>query len=217
MASLQHVINTLRKDYAKEELLEQTASTSPIEQFHHWFEQALKTELPDANAFSLATISNEGYPSSRIVLLRNFDADGFIFYTNYESQKGLEIQANPRVAMNFFWPELEKQIRIEGLATKVSEEISKAYFESRPRESQIGAWASKQSSLLKSRQELSEKFSKLSEKYKDQALQKPPFWGGFIIAPIKFEFWQGRPNRLHDRLTYTLEKDGNWIINRIAP
>ena len=198
-------------------LHEHEIAPSPIIQFQEWFSEALQAQLPDANAFNLATVAANGRPSSRIVLLRNFDTDGFVFYTNYESQKSQELISNPFVAMNFFWPELEKQIRIEGTVAKISEQQSAAYFQSRPRESQIGAWASPQSKEIKSKAALAEIVFELTEKFKNEAIQKPPFWGGFCIVPYKFEFWQGRPGRLHDRLVYTNDATENWSIKRLAP
>jgi pyridoxamine 5'-phosphate oxidase len=216
MASLQDHIKGLRKDYSKNELHEHEVTEDPFLQFQNWFSMALQAQLPDANAFNLATVAN-GKPSSRIVLLRNFDKDGFVFYTNYESKKGQELIANPFTAMNFFWPELEKQIRIEGIAAKVSEAQSEAYFQSRPRESQIGAWSSPQSRELQSKAQLADLVLNFSEKFKNETIQKPPFWGGFCIVPTQFEFWQGRPGRLHDRLVYTNDGTGKWSITRLAP
>ena len=217
MSSIHNHINSLRTDYSKDELHENEVSPSPFLQFQEWFAVALAAKFPDANAFNLATVGADGKPSSRIVLLRNFDEEGFVFYTNYESQKGQELLANPFAAMNFFWPELEKQIRIEGKVVKVSEEQSEAYFQSRPRESQIGAWASPQSKALINRAQLAKVVIDLTDQYKDKTIQKPPFWGGFCIVPTKFEFWQGRPGRLHDRLEYTNNATGNWSISRLAP
>lgn len=217
MSSIKEHLSTLRKDYYKEELHEDKAAPSPFAQFQEWFSEALNAKLPDANAFNLATVSDKGRPSSRIVLLRNFDEEGFVFYTNYESQKGKELLNNPYAAMNFFWPELEKQTRIEGVATRISEQQSAAYFQSRPRESQIGAWASPQSRELKNRASLAEMVLDISDKFKDKTIQKPPFWGGFCIVPTQFEFWQGRPGRLHDRLVYTNKATENWSIKRLAP
>jgi pyridoxamine 5'-phosphate oxidase len=217
MSSIQDHIKALRKDYSKEELHEHEVPSDPFLQFQDWFSIALEAKLPDANAFNLATVAENGKPSSRIVLLRNFDKDGFVFYTNYESQKGLELIANPFAAMNFFWPELEKQIRIEGTAAKISEQQSEIYFQSRPRESQIGAWSSPQSRELKNKAQLAEMVLGFAEKFKHAPIQKPPFWGGFCVVPVQFEFWQGRPGRLHDRLVYTENGTGNWTIKRLAP
>jgi pyridoxamine 5'-phosphate oxidase len=217
MNNIHNYINSLRKDYSKEELDENSVLKDPLLQFQHWFEEALSAKLPDPNAFTLSTVSAEGRPSSRIVLLRSFDVNGFVFYTNYESRKGQELLINKWASLNFFWPELEKQIRIEGEATKVSEEQSEEYFNSRPKESKIGAWASDQSRIIENRNVLSEKYTILTEHYKDNSPPKPPHWGGFKIKPDRFEFWQGRPNRLHDRIAYSLDKSGMWQINRLAP
>lgn len=215
---IQELINSLRKDYSRQELSEGSILANPIQQFQHWFEEAVISKLPDPNAFTLSTVSPEGKPSSRIVLLRGFDETGFVFYTNYESHKGRELQSNPWASINFFWPELEKQIRIEGEATKVSEKQSEDYFNSRPRESQIGAWASDQSVEISNRKELIKKTIELEEKFKDKNIPRPPHWGGFCIRPVRFEFWQGRPNRLHDRIIYELTASGKkWQIKRIAP
>lgn len=217
MKDIQEFINALRKDYSRQELDEKIISTDPLKQFQAWFEEAVMAQAPDPNAFTLSTVSKEGKPSSRIVLLRGFDQSGFTFYTNYNSQKGQELLNTPWASMNFFWSTLEKQIRIDGGVTKVSEELSDTYFNSRPRESQIGAWVSNQSSEIASRESLIEKEMELNEKFRDKPVPRPPHWGGYCISPMRFEFWQGRPNRLHDRIVYKLNEAGNWSIHRLAP
>lgn len=207
----------LRKDYGKMGLSELDLNPDPIKQFESWFTEAANAEILEPNAFTLSTVSALGKPSSRIVLLRNFDYRGFTFYTNYDSRKGSDIAANPNVAMNFFWADLERQIRINGIAERISTLESIDYFKSRPRASQIGAWASDQSKELASRELLEARIAEIEKQFAGKDVEKPPFWGGFCIKPETIEFWQGRPSRLHDRLRYTRIPNAEWKIERLNP
>lgn len=209
-------IQNLRQEYRAAELAEADIDKSPFKQFEAWFKAALDAQLFEPNVMTLATANASGRPSARILLLKGFDENGFVFYTNYESKKGKDLLENPQAAMVFFWPELERQVRIEGIITKVSEEASTAYFHSRPKGSQIGAASSPQSTVITDRKPLEDRVEELKETYKDQEVPRPAHWGGYQLKPDHIEFWQGRPSRLHDRITYTLEGD-NWIINRLAP
>jgi pyridoxamine 5'-phosphate oxidase len=210
-------ILTIRKEYSQRTLDETIALKDPFKLFNQWFEEATLSDATEVNAMNLATVSQKGLPSSRIVLLKEIANNGFVFYTNYQSKKGKEMEANPAVALNFFWPELERQVQIQGLVEKVSKKESDDYFHSRPKSSQIGAWASPQSTLIASRAILEKREKELQEKYKnEELLPKPEQWGGYVVMPFSMEFWQGRPSRLHDRILYTL-KDGKWTINRLAP
>ncbi len=207
----------LRREYSKFSLDTTTVLADPIDQFQKWFDESLKAEVPEPNAMTLATVNDMGRPSSRIVLLKGIEAKKFIFFTNYLSKKGKELENNPACALTFFWPELERQIRIEGIADRVDAPTSDAYFKSRPRGSQIGAWASPQSSVISERKLLDERSEKMETKFKGlEQLPRPHQWGGFRIDPFLIEFWQGRTNRLHDRIQYTLI-DGGWQIHRLAP
>ncbi len=206
----------LRRNYTQAGLLETDVVADPIEQFRLWFEQAVAANLLEPNAMTVATITPEGKPSARIVLLKQFDERGFVFYTNYNSQKGLEIQACPYAALVFLWGDLERQVRIEGKTELVSEAEATAYFHSRPVSSQLGAWASAQSSIIPDRAVLETKLQELEIEYRDRPIPKPPHWGGIRVIPAEIEFWQGRPSRLHDRLRYRLVA-GNWQIDRLAP
>lgn len=208
----------LRKNYARETLSEQDVRHDPFAQFDAWFREALNSQLPEPNAMTLATVSALGQPSARIVLLKGFDHQGFVFYTNYESRKGDDLAANPRAALLFAWLELERQIRIEGTVEKVAESESLAYFQSRPVGSQIGAWASPQSRPVSGREVLEDTVARLQQEYSGaKALPLPSFWGGYRVRPERIEFWQGRENRLHDRILYALEDNGRWRIERLAP
>jgi pyridoxamine 5'-phosphate oxidase len=209
-------LQNLRQEYRSAELLEQDIDQNPLQQFKKWFEQALEAKLYEPNVMTLATASSSGLPSARIVLLKGFDHEGFTFYTNYDSHKGRELSENPHAALVFFWAELERQVRIEGMVSKIDPEVSTAYFHSRPKGSQIGAMVSPQSQVIKSRIELENHISILKDQYADKVVPRPEHWGGYIVKPTCMEFWQGRPSRLHDRIRYKLV-EGNWIIDRLAP
>lgn len=191
--------------------------SDPVKQFEIWFAQAREAGIEDANALSLATATADGFPSVRTVLLKLFDADGFVFYTNYNSRKATEIKSNPKAAMLFPWLPLNRQVRIEGRIEKISNVESFKYFTSRPRGSQIGAWCSDQSEVIESRSFLEQKYREAAEKFKQGSIPLPSFWGGYRIVPNCFEFWQGRENRLHDRLSYRRTSGGEWEISRLAP
>jgi len=217
MQHIQAELNSLRREYSLTVLDETGIDKNPIQQFEQWYKEAIKAELIDPNAMTLSTASKEGKPSSRIVLLREFGTQGFVFYSNYNSRKGREIKENPYVVLSFFWIELERQIHIEGKIKPQSAAESEAYFNTRPRESQLGAWASAQSEHIKDRAELDNKMLELSAKYKDKPVPCPNFWGGYCLEPTQIEFWQGRPNRLHDRILYTLKANELWQIDRLSP
>ena len=207
----------LRREYASRALGENDAHADPLQQFNAWFDEALKSQLIDVNAMTLATASRTGEPSARIVLLKGADENGFVFFTNYDSQKGRDLAENPRASLLFFWAELERQVRITGSVTRTSIEESDEYFHQRPVESQIGATASPQSRPLRDRSELELRYAELAAKYKDQLVPLPTFWGGYRVRPDLMEFWQGRKSRLHDRLLYTRAADGSWSRSRLAP
>lgn len=213
----QEEIEKIRVSYEKETLDLKDLLDNPLEQTRHWFEKSVKLEIHEANAVSLATVGEKGQPSVRTVLIKGIDEQGLLFYTNYHSRKGREIEKNKHVAVLFFWKELERQVRIEGTIEKVSEEKSKSYFQSRPKGSQLGAWASPQSRVIVGREELEDRLKELDNIYKkhDQ-LPLPAHWGGYRIVPHYYEFWQGRPNRLHDRFEYK-QVDNKWLISRLAP
>ncbi len=215
MKKLRDEVKNIRRSFDFGTLELDQTPTNPFDVMENWMEVAIKKQPKDPNAFVLSTVSNH-IPDSRVVLLRDFDENGFTFYTNYESKKGTEIEENKAVAMNFYWIELDRQVRIQGKIKRVNAKISDEYFNSRPRESQIGAWASKQSTKIKSRAALEEEVERITKKFEGKEVKRPPFWGGYIIEPNYFEFWQGRPSRLHDRLAFDL-KDGNWLINRLSP
>ncbi|HKI45746.1 MAG TPA: pyridoxamine 5'-phosphate oxidase [Balneolales bacterium] len=209
-------ISSLRREYNRDGLLEKDLDDNPVVQFDHWFQDSLKAGLKDANAMSLSTTGENNRPSSRIVLLKEFDEQGFVFFTNYRSRKGSEIEANFFGALLFYWSELERQVRIEGSIDKVNRDISESYFHSRPVESQLGAVASEQSQMLKNREELESKYQELKKKYEGREIPCPDFWGGYRLRPDRIEFWQGRPSRLHDRFEYIREGD-RWIHRRLYP
>jgi pyridoxamine 5'-phosphate oxidase len=207
-------LSALRQNYSKNELSESNVANNPIEQFEIWFQEALKAEIREPNAMCLSTI-NEEKPSSRIVLLKGID-EGFVFFTNYESNKGNQIAKSQFASLNFFWVDLERQIRIEGIIEKVSEKESDEYFYSRPRGSQVGAWVSNQSRVVENRTILEAKLLDFEKEYENKPIPRPPHWGGYRLIPDKIEFWQGRPNRLHDRILYS-KNDNNWKIERLCP
>ncbi len=209
-------IEDIRRDYKLSELSEQSIHHNPFQQFQLWMSDALSAAIQDATAMSLVSIDTDGFPQSRIVLLKDFDERGFTFFTNYKSNKGKAMEKNAKVSLHFFWSELERQIRISGFARKTSEDISKTYFFSRPRKSQIAASISEQSARIPSRHYLENKFNELSEKLKGENTEYPPCWGGYLVEAIKFEFWQGRENRLHDRIVYEKSKN-KWEVKRLAP
>ncbi len=206
----------LRREYSKSKLSRSSVSPDPIEQFGKWMDEALGSQLPEPAAMILSTVSAEGRPSSRVVLCKGFNGDGFVFFSNYRSRKGRDLENNPFAALHFFWPELERQINISGSVSKVSAEESDEYFASRPFASRIGAWASHQSEALRSRTELVKRAAALTLKYPTGNVPRPPHWGGYRLAPDRIEFWQGRESRLHDRICYTRE-GGQWTIERLSP
>lgn len=206
----------LRREYVRNGLTEAAAAGDPFAQFRDWFDQALAANLPDANAMVLSTATSDGRPSARVVLLKGFDERGFTFYTNGLSRKGRELATNPHVALTFFWPELERQVRVEGSAVVTSAEESDAYFATRPIESRFGAAISPQSVVIPGREFLERSLTELSARYPDGAVPRPTHWGGFRVTPESVEFWQGRPARLHDRLLYTRQQ-GGWQLVRLAP
>ena len=210
-------ISDFRREYTLTGLHERDLDPSPLKQFEKWFQQALSVELLDANAMIVATASREGKPSARVMLLKDFDEKGFVFFTNYESRKARELDENPYAAMVFFWAELERQVRIDGRVSQISREESEEYFHSRPVGSQLGAWASRQSEVIGDPELLESRIKELEYQYEGKTVPIPPFWGGFLLSPETIEFWQGRANRLHDRLRYTREPDGPWRIERLSP
>lgn len=212
-----HVPQFLRVDYTHGGTLDESdLSDDPIEQFDRWFKEAIAAGVNEPNALSLATVSPEGEPSVRVVLLKDYDARGFTFYTNYTSHKGRDIASNPRVSAVFYWKAMERQVRVDGVAEKVAREESEAYFQTRPREAQIGAWASPQSEPIESRAALAARFDQVRQRYPEGPIPLPPFWGGYRIVPQRIEFWQGRGGRLHDRLVY--QRDGDaWRLRRLSP
>ena len=207
----------LRENYTKGGLAERDLHKNPIEQFRIWFEQAKSAKITEPNAMTLATATADGIPSARIVLLKGFDEQGFVFFTNYESPKGEDLEENPNVALVFYWAELERQVRISGTAAKTSREVSEAYFATRPRDSQLGAWASEQSTVIPNRRFLEEQLESLTKWYEGQEIPAPPYWGGYRVRPEAIEFWQGRHSRLHDRLVFTRVDESKWEIERLSP
>jgi pyridoxamine 5'-phosphate oxidase len=209
-------IADMRKDYTQDGLLERDAATDPIVQFGIWFDQARAASGHEPNAMTVATVDADGRPSARIVLLKGYDARGFVFFTNYESRKGLALTAHPYAALIFYWPEFERQVRIEGRVDKVAAAEADAYYHSRPRGSRLGAWASPQSRVIADRAALEAVSAQVTAAYEGQEPSRPPFWGGYRVVPDCIEFWQGRPSRLHDRLVYRLH-EGAWVRERLAP
>jgi pyridoxamine 5'-phosphate oxidase len=210
-------IADIRKDYKMQSLSEADVAPTPKEQFDKWWDDATKSDILEVNAMTLATVDQAGVPSARIVLLKGYDERGFVFFTNYNSAKGNELAQNANACLVFFWKELERQVRITGITEKISTEESIAYFNSRPDGSKIGAWASPQSLAVAGKAWLKETFDYYVERFKHGEIPKPPHWGGYRIKPVKAEFWQGRPSRMHDRILYTQQNDGSWKTERLAP
>ncbi len=213
MASLAN----LRKEYQQQAFNKEDAAENAIEQFEQWWQEAVKSGIDEVNAMTLATASADGLPTARIVLLKGYSEKGFQFYTNYDSYKGKQLQENPRACLVFFWKELDRQIRITGLVEKLTEKESNDYFRVRPHGSRIGAWASPQSTVIESSEWLMNQAKGYEEKFSDSEIPRPDYWGGYLVKPVTLEFWQGRPDRLHDRLQYSLQENGSWIIERLAP
>jgi pyridoxamine 5'-phosphate oxidase len=214
---MQKDLGNYRKSYEKSALMENSISDNPMQLFQKWFYEVEASDgVDEPNAMTVSTIGNDGFPKNRVVLLKKYTHEGFIFYTNYESEKGKAIAKNPNVCISFFWPNLERQIIIKGCAEKIAKNLSDGYFESRPKGSKLGAIASNQSSIISSREILEEKLKGLEKEYERKEIERPAFWGGYIVKPVSMEFWQGRPNRLHDRIRYTLENI-DWKMERLAP
>ncbi|MBU2973516.1 pyridoxamine 5'-phosphate oxidase [Zobellia sp. B3R18] len=215
---MQKDLGDYRKSYEKSALLEDSISDNPMELFQKWFYETEASDgVDEPNAMTVSTIGLDGYPKSRVVLLKKFTHEGFIFYTNYHSEKGKAIAANPNVCISFFWPNMERQIIIKGKAEKIAENMSDGYFESRPDGSKLGAIVSEQSSVIASREDLENKLKQLEQEYQDKEITRPDYWGGYIVKPQSLEFWQGRPNRLHDRIRYSLINGLDWKMERLAP
>lgn len=210
-------IATIRKEYKQQTLLETDVSADPVAQFTKWWDDALKSEIDEVNAMTLATADKNGMPAARIVLLKEFSEKGFVFFTNYNSHKGNELEINPNACLVFFWKELERQVRISGQVKKISTKESDEYFASRPEGSRIGAWASPQSQVINSREVIEENSGRYQQQFTGGNIPRPPHWGGYNVIPAVIEFWQGRPNRLHDRIRYSLQDDHAWKIERLAP
>lgn len=213
---MNEAIASIRKDYKLKSLQEADVKKDPVAQFSVWWDEAVDSDIAEVNAMTLATCSTNGRPSARIVLLKGFTNEGFIFYTNYQSSKGKELETNPYAALIFFWKELERQVRIEGAVKKISEAESDSYFQSRPTGSKIGAWASSQSSTVANREAIEESYLNYSNRFNDNNIPRPPYWGGYLVKPEKVEFWQGQPSRLHDRILYTKHLQ-DWKIERLSP
>jgi pyridoxamine 5'-phosphate oxidase len=214
-------IASLREEYSQRRLRRRDLDPDPIAQFNRWLSEAVAARIKDANAMSLATVNAAGQPSARIVLLKGVGGggrpEGFLFFTNYGSRKSADLEFNPRAGLTFFWPELERQVAIEGAVRKASREEADTYFHSRPAASQLGAWASRQSEVVPSREYLEEKFDAVTAQYAGQPVPLPPFWGGYWLAPSSIEFWQGGPGRIHDRLRYIRGETGAWRVERLSP
>jgi pyridoxamine 5'-phosphate oxidase len=212
-----NTLDQLRSEYSKYSLDSTSINKNPFTQFSLWFDEAISSKVLEPNAMNLSTVSADGRPSGRIVLLKGIEAEKFVFYTNYQSSKGRNLEANPACALTFFWPELERQVRISGHAERTDLETSEKYFQSRPRASQVGAWASPQDTLIANREILEQRVQEIEKRFNGlEKLPKPQQWGGYAVIPYEIEFWQGRPNRLHDRIVFT-RVDSNWQIHRLAP
>jgi len=215
---MENDLSNYRKIYKKSELSIKEVSENPIELFQKWFFEVEEFGGDvEANAMTISTIGIDGFPNNRIVLLKKYTWEGFIFYTNYNSQKGKAIEQNPNVCLSFFWHNIERQVIIKGKAEKIAENLSDGYFESRPDGSKLGAWASDQSEAVPSRQYLDDRLASFEKKYENKEIPRPKHWGGYIVKPVSIEFWQGRPNRMHDRIRYTLQENFDWKIERLAP
>lgn len=214
---MQKNIAEIRRDYSFKSLSKEDVSTDPIKQFGQWWDEAVHSKIDEVNAMTIATASLDGLPSARIVLLKGFTEQGFVFFTNHDSYKGKQLAENPKACLVFFWKELERQVRITGLVFKISNKESDEYFKSRPEASRIGAWASPQSRVIENRQWIDDKFNELVVKLEGTDIERPAHWGGYLVKPVEIEFWQGRPSRLHDRIQYSLEDSGKWKIERLAP
>lgn len=211
-------LGNYRKSYEKQELLETNISSNPMEVFQKWFHEVNSNfDEGETNAMTISTIGLDGFPKNRVVLLKKYTHEGFIFYTNYKSEKAKAIFSNPNVCLSFFWPKAERQVIIKGVAEKVSSNMSDGYFESRPRGSQLGALVSHQSEVIGSREVLEHELRQLEEKFGGKEIKRPEHWGGFMVQPISIEFWQGRPNRLHDRIRFTLNEEYDWVMERLSP
>lgn len=207
-----------RKSYEKQELLENAISSNPMEVFQKWFyEVDTNYEEGETNAMTVSTLGTDGFPKSRVVLLKKYTHEGFIFYTNYNSEKGRAIETHPKVCLSFFWPKAERQVIIKGTAEKIATNMSDGYFESRPRGSQLGALVSHQSQVVENRAVLENELQQLEEKYEGKDISRPEYWGGYLVRPVSIEFWQGRPNRLHDRIRFTLNTEYDWVMERLSP
>ncbi len=214
---MNNAIADIRKDYKLASLEEVDVAANPFDQFTRWWNEAVASQIDEVNAMTLATVNATGVPAARIVLLKGYNPDGFIFFTNYESDKGKNLAQNPHAALVFFWKELERQIRIEGTVEKVSAEESDRYFNSRPASSRIGAWASPQSAVIENRTVIEQNVERYSSIFANDSIERPDHWGGYIVKPTSIEFWQGRPSRLHDRIRYVLENSASWKVERLAP
>lgn len=211
------LLSLIRSDYSKHRLSENDVLKNPVEQFLLWMKECIQSGQAEPNAMTLSTVTAQGKPSSRVVLLRGVEDGKFAFFTNYNSNKGKHLKENPHASLNFFWYQLERQVKISGKTEKCNEQFSDEYFATRPRESQLGAWASPQGETIENRDVLVKNFEFYAKKFEGQEIPRPPHWGGFLLVPEEIEFWQGRTGRLHDRILYTLKNDGNWIISRLAP
>lgn len=215
---MENDLSGYRKNYQKKELSKNEVSENPIELFQKWFFEVEEFGIDEEpNAMTISTIGKDGFPKNRVVLLKKYTWEGFIFYTNYLSEKGKSIEENPNVCLSFFWHGIERQIIIKGKAEKISENLSDGYFETRPDGSKLGAWASDQSQVVPSRDYLDERLKNFEDRFKNKEITRPKHWGGYIVKPLSMEFWQGRPNRMHDRLRYTLQENYDWKIERLAP
>ncbi len=209
-------LDDIRKEYTGGALIRSESDANPLVFFTSWMQQAISAQIPEPNAMVISSTGADGFPQSRVVLLKSFDENGYVFYTNYLSQKGKALIQDPRTALLFFWPELQRQVRITGTASLTSEDEATAYFHSRPEQSRLGAWASEQSREIPSRAYLEKRLEEYASLYPGGTVPKPPHWGGYRVAPVRYEFWQGRENRLHDRLVY-LKENNEWKITRLAP